>query len=158
MIYKMDTDNIVKGLINEYIKPPHPIYKVEYVMCDIDFEGDEVRTTYKKHVGLFNMMPKDFGDKVLTGEDGGRTLRMYDEPISQERKAVNRCEFLILGQGYDDNDERLDIKKSWVNERNKLLPFIKQEVIDSFEENDDVYRGQSDHNELYIFKSIERVA
>jgi len=154
MIYKMDTDNIVKGLINEYIKPPHPIYKVEYVMCDVDFEDDEVRTIYKEHIGLFNMMPKGFH----TGEHEGKTLRMFDNPISQERKTTDTLQFILLGQGHDDNDERLDFKKSWVNERNKLLPFIKQEVIDNFEENKYVHRGLSDHNELYIFKSIERVA
>ena len=56
----MDTQTIVKGLINEYIKPKYPIYKVEYVeieqvYCEED-DGDShsSRKSMQTHKQIWN--------------------------------------------------------------------------------------------------------
>ena len=56
----MDSEAIVKGLINEYIKPPHPIYHVDYVKVsqEYDCQSEEMEIEYESINGLFYMIPK----------------------------------------------------------------------------------------------------
>ena len=154
----MDTQTIVKGLINEYIKPKYPIYKVEYVEIEQVYceEDDEPAMKPTKIIGLFNLLPDNIHEKKLTGKHQGKEMILMGIPIAQGNLCKHTSKFGI-SQQIECEEERAEIQKTMIKEHTECLPFINKYVIDAFvEDNRIIQMGGNDV--MYIFKNIERVA
>jgi len=154
----MDTETIVKGIISEYIKPKYPIYKVEYVKVSQQWDDDaeEPRMIHTKIIGMFNLLPENIREKKLTGKHQGNDMILLGIPIAQGNLCKHTCSF-GTSQPIESDEERAEIQKIMLKEHTECLPFISKYVIDGFVEDNRITYG-GEHDSLYIFKNIERVA
>jgi len=153
----MDTETIVKGIISEYIKPKYPIYKVEYVKVSQiwDDDDEEHKMIHTKIIGMFNLLPQNIHEKKLTGKHQGNDMVLMGVPIAQGNLCNHTLKF-GTSTFIQSEEERVEIQKIMIKEHTECLPFISKYVIDAFVEDNTII--QEEHETLYIFKSIERVA
>jgi len=153
----MDTETIVKGIISEYIKPKYPIYKVEYVKVSRQWDDNDEEHIMipTKIIGMFNLLPENIHEKKLTGKHQGNDMVLMGVPIAQGNVGEHTLKF-GTSTFIQSEEERAEIQKIMIKEHTECLPFICKYVIDAFVEDNRII--QEEHETLYIFKSIERVA
>jgi len=151
----MDSASIVKGLIQDYIKPPHPLYRVEYVKCELEWDEDEgPHINANLHVGVFNLMR--LTECEIT--NNGIKYKANVPPLStQKLHPCQICLHQVITAGDTvmveyPNEKENEIRKTFADR----TPYILESVVNNFNEDGDNITNWRD--DKYIIISIKRVA